>query len=105
MGEHPTFFAKVGPKLVELKKSLTDAGKTAIQAAFKDGSGPTFEGKDALIDFTKPAPPKEEKKESKDKDKEKDRDRDKEKEKDKDKDKDDRDRRDDRDRDRRDRRD
>jgi len=52
--EGNAFWGKVGASLVAQKGSLTDAGKASVLAAFPDGAGPGFEGKDSLVEAAKP---------------------------------------------------
>lgn len=91
VAEGSAFWGKAGASLVAQKGSLTDAGRASVLAAFPDGAGPAFEGKDSLLEAAKPKA-----KDDKDRDRKDDRKRSRDR-----RDRS-RDRRDDRDRDRKD---
>jgi len=69
---HEGLWKMAGPRLLEQKSSLTDAGKASVVAAFS-GEAPTFEDKDKLLAATKPR--EREREREKDRDGGKDRER------------------------------
>lgn len=47
--EHVAVFEAIGARLVKDAGALTDSGRAALAAAFPEGGGPAFPGKDALL--------------------------------------------------------
>jgi len=62
---HAELWEKLGARLLAEKGSLTDVGKQAVLAAFQDGAGPSFVGKEDLLPAAKPQKPKERREDAK----------------------------------------
>jgi hypothetical protein len=78
---HESFWKNVGGHVAAQFEKLSDAGKASLEAAFPEGAGPSFEGKEKLMAvLRKSQKPKEKEKGSKDKDKEKEKERDRSRE-------------------------
>lgn len=71
---HEGLWKMAGPRLLEQKSSLTDAGKASVVAAFS-GEAPNFEDKDKLLAATKPREREREREKDRDGGKERERER------------------------------